>query len=187
LQPTVAFYRPDTGAWLATLSGGGTKRFDGLGLTTDVPIQERPGIVLPPPPAHEYFGTLPVGSALPRGDADCANRVTRNPWEPRPENNTANHTVPSGTVPWNNNPSWTYWSAFIALRNKVTGNFTGTTGEIIQWAACKWGIDEDLIRAEPPQHEALDRLGLPRQVARASRRARRAPRATPWRRVSARA
>jgi hypothetical protein len=96
----------------------------------------------------EYFTTLPVGSALPRTDADCASRVTRNPWEPRPENYTANHTVPDGPVPWNNNPSWTYWSSFIALRNKVTGNFTGTTDEIIQWAACKWGIEENLIRAE---------------------------------------
>lgn len=103
----------------------------------------------PPPPAtHEYFGTLPVGSAVPRADADCASRVTRNPWEPRPENFAANHTVPTGPVPWNNNSSWTYWSAFMALRNKVTGNFTGTTDEIIQWAACKWGIDENLIRAQ---------------------------------------
>jgi hypothetical protein len=142
-----AVYRPSTGTWIATLSGGGTKRFDGLGLANDVPVQERPGIVLPVQ-AHEYFSTLPVGSAVPRGDADCSSRVTRNPWEPRPENYTANHTVPSGPVAWNNNPSWTYWSAFIARRNKVTGNFTGTTDEIIQWAACKWGIEENLIRAE---------------------------------------
>ena len=27
------------------------------------------------------------------------------------------------------------------------GNFTGTTTEIFQWAACKWGIDEDTLRA----------------------------------------
>ena len=31
---------------------------------------------------------------------------------------------------------------------RVTGNFTGTTDEILQWAACKWGIDEDLVRAQ---------------------------------------
>jgi hypothetical protein len=30
----------------------------------------------------------------------------------------------------------------------VTGNFTGTTDEILQWAACKWGIDEDIVRAQ---------------------------------------
>jgi len=30
----------------------------------------------------------------------------------------------------------------------VTGDFVGTTDEIIQWAACKWGIDEDVARAQ---------------------------------------
>ena len=34
------------------------------------------------------------------------------------------------------------------LYRRVTGNFTGTTDEIIQWAACKWGIDEDIVRAQ---------------------------------------
>jgi hypothetical protein len=38
--------------------------------------------------------------------------------------------------------------AFISRRNKATGNFTGTTDKIIQWVASKWGIDENLIRAE---------------------------------------
>ena len=31
---------------------------------------------------------------------------------------------------------------------RITGNFVGTTDEIIQWAACKWGIDEDIVRAQ---------------------------------------
>ncbi len=30
----------------------------------------------------------------------------------------------------------------------ITGNFTGTTEEIMQWVACKWGIDEDVVRAQ---------------------------------------
>ncbi len=30
---------------------------------------------------------------------------------------------------------------------RVTGQFTGTTDEILQWAAHKWGIDEDVARA----------------------------------------
>ena len=29
----------------------------------------------------------------------------------------------------------------------MTGNFVGSTDEIIQWAAWKWGVDEDVIRA----------------------------------------
>lgn len=34
------------------------------------------------------------------------------------------------------------------LASRVTGNFTGTTDEILQWAACKWGVDEDMVRAQ---------------------------------------
>jgi len=30
----------------------------------------------------------------------------------------------------------------------VTGAFTGSTDMILRWAACKWGIDEDVVRAE---------------------------------------
>src|SRR5207253_2386021 len=41
-----------------------------------------------------YFATLPPGTALP-GDAECAARVRRDPWEPRPANAAANHTVPT--------------------------------------------------------------------------------------------
>lgn len=32
--------------------------------------------------------------------------------------------------------------------DRVTGDFTGTTDEILQWAACKWGIDIDIVRAQ---------------------------------------
>jgi autotransporter family porin len=31
---------------------------------------------------------------------------------------------------------------------RITGNYTGTTDEILQWAACKWGLDEDIVRAQ---------------------------------------
>jgi autotransporter family porin len=36
----------------------------------------------------------------------------------------------------------------------LTGNFTGTTDEIIQWAACKWGIDTDVVRAQAAQESS---------------------------------
>jgi hypothetical protein len=32
--------------------------------------------------------------------------------------------------------------------NLVDGQYTGTTEMIIRWAACKWGMDEDMIRAQ---------------------------------------
>lgn len=34
------------------------------------------------------------------------------------------------------------------FRKQITGNFTGTTDEIIQWAACKWGFDSNVLRAD---------------------------------------
>jgi hypothetical protein len=94
-----------------------------------------------------YFSTLPAGSALPRTDALCASLVTPRPFEPRPENTAANHTVPTGAVPWPQTRDQTYWRRWIANRNRVTGNYSGTTDEIIRWASCKWGLDENSVRA----------------------------------------
>ena len=82
--------------------------------------------------------TLPVGAALPSG-AECAARV-RPAAEIRPENAAANANRGSRA----NANTRTDWSGF----NRVDGDFAGTTDEIIQWAACKWGIDEDIVRAQ---------------------------------------
>jgi hypothetical protein len=85
----------------------------------------------PPPPTETHFLTLAPGSPLP-SDAACASAV-RPAQERRPANQLANHTV--GIGPTDGYP-------------RVTGNFTGTTDELIQWTACKWGIDEDVVRAQ---------------------------------------
>jgi hypothetical protein len=90
-----------------------------------------------PPPSSDRFDTLPVGATLPSGD-ECAARV-RPAVEIRPENTTQNAT--SGFA---NGYRTGEWSGFA----RVDGDFTGTTDEIIQWAACKWGIDEDIVRAQ---------------------------------------
>lgn len=94
-------------------------------------------------PAGGNFPMLPPGSGLP-SDADCAQRVQRDRWEPRPQNTQANDTIPPGPVEMQ---SWSSEQAD-ALRARVTGNFTGTTDEIIQWASCKWGFETDLNRAQ---------------------------------------
>jgi autotransporter family porin len=74
--------------------------------------------------------------------------VTTSTWEPRTDNTVANNTVPTSTsLGWATDSNTMYWSKFVAKRNLVTGRFTGTTNQIIQWAACKWGLDEDLLRA----------------------------------------
>jgi hypothetical protein len=84
--------------------------------------------------------TLPVGSNLP-SDAECAARVRRHPWEPHPENTAANNKnvyAEGYRMPAD---------ALYGYGARVTGDFTGTTDEIIQWASCKWGFDEESVRA----------------------------------------
>ncbi|HEU5090488.1 MAG TPA: hypothetical protein VFT99_23700, partial [Roseiflexaceae bacterium] len=101
-----------------------------------------------PSPSDQYFTTLPPGAALP-SDAACAAAV-----KPRPENKRMN-AIANAT-----RGNQVLSSSFIGgdprantqIAARVTGNFTGTTDEILQWAACKWGIDEDLVRA----HAAIE-------------------------------
>jgi len=108
-----------------------------------------------PPPASGYFGLRPVDSwsSLP-SDAQCAAQVHHSTWEPRPENYQQNHTKPApgamaasfSSRPRNQgggyNSLWDTW-----LLRRVDGQFTGTTDGIMQWAACKWGLPDNLIRA----------------------------------------
>ena len=102
------------------------------------PVPAPPTPPAPPAPSSGRFATLPPGAALPSG-AQCAALV-RPAVEIRPENNGANHVRGSRA----NANTRTDWSGF----NRVDGDFVGTTDEIIQWAACKWGIDEDIVRAQ---------------------------------------
>ncbi len=81
--------------------------------------------------ASGHFSTLSVGTSLP-SDATCAAQVRSMP-ETRSSNNTANATKGVGGN---------------AEFPRVTGNFAGSTDEILQWVACKWGIDEDIVRAQ---------------------------------------
>ncbi len=99
-----------------------------------------------PPRAGGWFLTRPVGAALPT-EATCDARVRYSPWEPRPQNNAANHKIPSKRVTIRKHPAYNAtWQA--KYRPRVTGNFTGTTDEIIQWAACKWGLSDEILRAQ---------------------------------------
>jgi hypothetical protein len=67
-------------------------------------------------------------------DAWCAARVKDRP-EIRPTNRPFNR---AGAQP----------RARVWPFRRVTGNFTGTTDEIIQWAACKWGFNARALRAQ---------------------------------------
>ena len=105
---------------------------------TPAPPAPAPSPAPVPPPSSGRFVTLPVGAALPSG-AECATRV-RAAGEVRPENSAANGNEGSRA----NANTRSDWSQF----SRVDGDFSGTTDEIIQWAACKWGIDEDIARAQ---------------------------------------
>lgn len=108
-----------------------------------------------PPARGGYFRLRPVGawSALP-GDASCAGQVHYSTWEPRPDNEGPNHVMPDATAvhrafaarpvsaDGTNDPRWDSW-----LLQRVDGQFTGTTDAIFQWAACKWGLPDDVLRA----------------------------------------
>ena len=90
----------------------------------------------PAPPATGESRTLPPGSALP-SDATCRTRV-RAAAEKRAVNSRFNQTPGRATAP---DPD-------LAFAHRATGSFTGTTDEIIQWTACKWGIATDIVRAQ---------------------------------------
>ncbi|HKC29235.1 MAG TPA: hypothetical protein VKB75_14575 [Jatrophihabitans sp.] len=107
------------------------------------------------PNARGYFLLAPAGQwrQLP-GDAMCASRVHRSSWEPRPDNTLANHRMPDAAAVHRSlaarpvsgggsaDPRWDSW-----LLHRVDGHYTGTTDEIFQWAACKWGMSDNLLRA----------------------------------------
>jgi hypothetical protein len=133
----------------ATASEGGhtltaTARDEAGNRTTSAPLS-----VTVSNSSSETFVTLPPGSALP-SDAECAARVRRSSWEPRPENFLANNTNEYAQgVRLSGSELRQY-----GYEQRVTGNFTGTTDEIIQWVACKWGIDEDIVRAQAVQESS---------------------------------
>ena len=101
-------------------------------------------------PSAGRFETLPPGSALP-SSAQCAGRVRRAP-EVRSMNVTFNATRGHAYTP-------SYPFADAELR-RVDGNFAGSTDEILQWAACKWGIDEDVVRAQMAKESWWDQRNL---------------------------
>lgn len=108
------------------------------------------------PPASAGYFSLVRGIAttsLPSGPT-CARLVRRSSWEPRPENYAQNHTKPDpaavarSLVARPRTAAGTYkakWDSWLLPR--VSGQFSGTTDEILQWAACKWGLPDNLLRA----------------------------------------
>ena len=106
------------------------------------------------PTAH--LGNLAPKAALP-AESTCATLANQSNFpETTPEN------VNDGTG-WNaNNQIWTTPSYFYTNAGRdglapavdfaaVNGHYSGSTQDIIRWAACKWGVDEDWAYAETAQ------------------------------------
>lgn len=121
--------------------------------TTSQPTQPTPaptsGATLDGPPSlsGKRFSTLAPGASLPSG-AECATRIRRTSWEPRPSNTNENQYIANAGSDYNPPP----WGGVDDRANsyilpRIDGKFTGTTDEILQWGACKWGFDEELVRA----------------------------------------
>jgi hypothetical protein len=103
------------------------------------------------PASSARFTTVPPGGALP-SDEQCAREVRaeqENPQETVPENLPFNEVrggqrlPPDFFTPGSGDPR-----EHQEISSRVTGNFVGTTAQILQWAACKWGIDDRYVRAQ---------------------------------------
>jgi len=93
----------------------------------------------------DRFVTLPAGSQLHSG-AQCATWVKSHPLPEskavnRPFNSQVGHRLDAGFLSGDA-------PAASQIASRVDGNFTGSTREILRWAACKWGVDEDLVYAQ---------------------------------------
>lgn len=86
-------------------------------------------------PAH--FSLVAPGGTLP-SSAQCAAwvRAVPAPAEVKGVNRTANATQGRPVA------------GATGLRARVDGAFTGTTEQILRWTACKWGVDEDFVKAQ---------------------------------------
>ncbi|HJU28392.1 MAG TPA: Ig-like domain-containing protein [Candidatus Binataceae bacterium] len=96
-----------------------------------------------------YYSTLPPHANLPSA-SECAGAVLAQPSsEAIAQNAGFNQTTPTSSelAGFHQQPLWND-EAPASDFNNVDGDFVGTTDQIIRWASCKWGLDENAMRAE---------------------------------------
>ena len=96
--------------------------------------------------AQADFRTLPPGAKLPSGK-QCAAWVQATP---NPENKGVNrrYNGRTGEHVASNFLQGDEPAADRLIVPRINGNFTGTTREILRWAACKWGINQNIVFAQ---------------------------------------
>jgi hypothetical protein len=95
-----------------------------------------------------FFATLPPSATLPTGK-QCAAMIAATP-ETVPANVPFNNTIPTAAQLSKyaaNGYTSTYQDDYTQYA-RVTGNYIGSTDMIMRWAACKYGISEDVVRAQ---------------------------------------
>jgi chitodextrinase len=115
------------------------------------------------PPPIQAWVPANGSSFTPLSDSAAAANVIPTS-EVHAVNNVPNHTVPTSAQLQSFHSAIDAWGRPITAVNPyfkyVTGNFTGTTDEIIQWGAWKWGIPEDWLRAEYSQESMWKQAAL---------------------------
>jgi hypothetical protein len=102
-----------------------------------------------------YFSTVAPNQTLP-SESWCAANIPVTA-EKIPDNAGANSQVPSSSEL----SSFRAATPILAkYANQVDGNYTGSTDMIMRWAACKWGIDENVVRAQTWGESAGYQSGL---------------------------
>jgi soluble lytic murein transglycosylase-like protein len=105
-----------------------------------VPLLLLAGVLASPTAALGYAEMRPVGSP-PLSDWEAAELVVPSE-EVRARNDWSNARLPT---------DWELQDfrerSTMPYRDRVTGGFVGSTDDIIEWAAYKHGVDEDVLRA----------------------------------------
>jgi autotransporter family porin len=110
------------------------------------PSATTPGGDATPSPSPIRFVTLAPRAELPDDDT-CAEKVAAAE-ETHPVNASYNATVGSRRLPDDFFDTGSHDSRANDIAARVTGKYTGTTPQILQWTACKWGISERIVRAQ---------------------------------------
>ena len=97
-----------------------------------------------------HFSTLVAHSALP-SESQCAALIASTP-ETIPSNAPYNSAsaIPPASQLVQVHTAPVYDSTIVPASDftLVDGHYSGSTDMIIRWAACKWGVDEDIARAQ---------------------------------------
>jgi hypothetical protein len=114
-----------------------------------------------PAPVPKHFSTLAYRATLP-SDSQCTAWVNELQIAEHAPANTPFNVPPPGGVPssfYSNPTPFQGDTQSVADFAGVKGDFTGSTDDIMRWAACRYGVDEDVVRAQGMTESHWDQGG----------------------------